>query len=216
MQADHTSISLSPSVISRVLSEIRVLVKSPPEGIEYVDMDESVIHEVHALIHGPVETPFYGGVFRLKLVLSEEYPATPPKGYFLTKIYHPNISNNGDICVNTLKKDWTPDTTLKHILQVIRCLLLVPFPESSLNDEAGKLFMDSYGEYARRARIMTSVHAMDLTKDSVENSMKSSNEGVDASSQDKTKSPNKSTSAGANNNTKRKADDAKKKGFKRL
>lgn len=62
--------------------------------------------------------------------------------------------------MNTLKKDWTPDVTIKHILAVIRCLLIIPFPESSLNDEAGKLFMDSYDEFARRAKIMTEVHAM--------------------------------------------------------
>jgi ubiquitin-conjugating enzyme E2 S len=73
----------------------------------------------------------------VKLVLSEDYPNSPPRGFFLTKIYHPNVAPNGDICVNTLKKDWTPDVTLKHVLQVIRCLLIVPFPESSLNDEAG-------------------------------------------------------------------------------
>jgi ubiquitin-conjugating enzyme E2 S len=59
-----------------------------------------------------------------------------------------------------LHQDWKPETTLKHILQVIRCLLIVPFPESSLNDEAGKLFMDSYDEFSRRARIMTEVHAL--------------------------------------------------------
>lgn len=63
----------------------------------------------------------------------------------------------GDICVNTLKRDWNADVTIRHVLQVIRCLLIVPFPESSLNDEAGKLFMDSYEEFARRARIMTNV-----------------------------------------------------------
>ena len=45
------------------------------------------------------------------------------------------------------------------MFQVIRCLLIVPFPESSLNDEAGKLFMESYEEFFRRARIMTQVHA---------------------------------------------------------
>jgi ubiquitin-protein ligase len=63
----------------------------------------------------------------------------------------------GDICVNTLKRDWNVDLTLRHVLQVIRCLLIIPFPESSLNDEAGKLFMDSYEEYARRAKLMTEV-----------------------------------------------------------
>jgi len=29
-------------------------------------------------------------------------------GYFLTKIFHPNVSLEGEICVNTLKKDWNP------------------------------------------------------------------------------------------------------------
>lgn len=62
--------------------------------------------------------------------------------------------------MNTLKKDWKPEHTLAHVLQVIRCLLIVPFPESSLNDDAGKLFMESYDEYARKAKLMTTIHAM--------------------------------------------------------
>jgi len=66
--------------------------------------------------------------------------------------------STGAICVNTLKKDWTSETTLTHVLAVIRCLLIVPFPESSLNDEAGKLFMESYNEYSKRARLMADVH----------------------------------------------------------
>ena len=46
------------------------------------------------------------------------------------------------------------------MLTVIRCLLIVPFPESSLNDEAGKNFMDSYDEYARRAKLLANVHGL--------------------------------------------------------
>ena len=152
--------NLAPSVISRLLSEIRELRKNPPDGVSYVENEENSVSEIHAVLEGPEGTPFVGGRFRMKLIMSHEYPAAPPRGFFLTKIYHPNVAANGDICVNTLKKDWTPETTLKHTLQVIRCLLIVPFPESSLNDEAGKLFMDSYDEFARRARIMTEVHAM--------------------------------------------------------
>lgn len=92
-------------------------------------------------------------------MLSADFPASPPRGFFLTKIYHPNVDMSaGTICVNTLKKDWTCETTFAHVLAVIRCLLIVPFPESSLNDEAGKLFMESYDEYAKRARLMADVH----------------------------------------------------------
>lgn len=92
-------------------------------------------------------------------VLPSEFPAAPPKGYFLTKIFHPNISTSGDICVNVLKKDWTPDVGLRHVLMVVRCLLIEPFPESALNEEAGRLLLSNYEEYARHARLMTSIHA---------------------------------------------------------
>ena len=33
------------------------------------------------------------------------------------------------------------------MLQVVRCLLINPFPESALNEEAGKDFMEDYEEY---------------------------------------------------------------------
>ena len=114
-----------------------------------------------AEIEGPEQTPYHTRYFQLKLVLSTDFPATPPRGYFLTKIYHPNVDpTTGAICVNTLKKDWTSTTSLSHVLTVIRCLLIVPFPESSLNDEAGKNFMDSYDEYARRAKLLAGVHGL--------------------------------------------------------
>ena len=43
--------------------------------------------------------------------------------------------------------------------QVIRCLLVIPFQESSLNEEAGRLFMENYQEYSSLARIYTELHA---------------------------------------------------------
>ena len=39
-------------------------------------------------------------------------------GFFMTKIFHPNVASNGEICVNTLKKDWKSDLGIKHILLV--------------------------------------------------------------------------------------------------
>jgi ubiquitin-conjugating enzyme E2 S len=109
---------------------------------------------------GPADTPYEGRCFALKLVFGRDYPATPPRAFFLTKIYHPNVDmSTGAVCVNVLKKDWQPAVmNVQHICTVIRCLLIVPYPESSLNDEAGKLFMSSYQEYYRRAKILTEVH----------------------------------------------------------
>lgn len=36
----------------------------------------------------------------------------------MTKIFHPNVSSTGEICVNTLQKDWKPDLGIKHVLLV--------------------------------------------------------------------------------------------------
>ncbi len=95
------------------------------------------------------------------LKIPEDFPKSPPKGYFLTKIFHPNISDKGDICVNSLKKDWDPmNWSIRHILRVVHCLLINPFPESALNEEAGKLFMENYDQYFRRAKIFTEIHAV--------------------------------------------------------
>ena len=49
-----------------------------------------------------------GGIFRLELFLPEDYPMTPPKIRFLTKIYHPNIDRLGRICLDVLKSKYFP------------------------------------------------------------------------------------------------------------
>jgi len=158
-----SSENLPPRTLARVAREVRDLHRKPPEGVRLVvDAETGMpasLGELVAEIEGPTGTPYESRFFQLKLVLSPDFPNSPPRGYFLTKIYHPNVDqSSGAICVNTLKKDWSPSTSFNHILSVVRCLLIVPFPESSLNDEAGKLFMESYNEYARRARIMAGVH----------------------------------------------------------
>ena len=54
----------------------------------------------------PAGTPYEGGAFRLRLDLGPDFPTAPPKGTFLTKVFHPNVSAAGEVCVNVLKKDW--------------------------------------------------------------------------------------------------------------
>lgn len=96
---------------------VELSTKQPCEGIT-IDFQEENIREIFADIEGPIGTPFEGGVFRVKLLLGDDFPEAPPKGYFLTKVFHPNISEGGDICVNVLKKDWKADVGIRHVLLV--------------------------------------------------------------------------------------------------
>ncbi|ORX55374.1 hypothetical protein BCR36DRAFT_347146 [Piromyces finnis] len=163
--------NLSPTVVKRIIKEVTALTQKPPEGICIIEKEENIC-DIQAIIKGPEGTPYEGGAFQIKLVLGSDFPVSPPKGYFLTKIFHPNVSNAGEICVNTLKKDWKKELGIEHILLTIKCLLIVPNPESALNEEAGKLLLEDYDEYARHAKMFTKVHAVStlqkyklLTKD---------------------------------------------------
>lgn len=45
------------------------------------------------------------------------------------------------------------------LVQTVKCLLIVPNPESALNEEAGKLLLEQYEDYAKKARLYTAIHA---------------------------------------------------------
>lgn len=149
--------SLAPRVIKRINKEFNALRTHPPEGMRVI-VNEDDITDVKAWIKGPAETPYAGGYFKIAFSFGPEYPAAPPRCTFSTKIFHPNVGPRGEICVNTLKKDWVSSHTLTEILTVVKCLLIYPNPESALDEEAGRLLLEKYDEYFQRAKLWTEIH----------------------------------------------------------
>ncbi|EFN57627.1 hypothetical protein CHLNCDRAFT_56059 [Chlorella variabilis] len=149
---------LSREALSKLAKDVKDLGQNAIDGVKVVVNDDNLT-DIQAEYEGPAGTPFEGGLFRMRLAIGPEFPSSPPKGYFITKIFHPNVSASGEICVNVLKRDWRPDLGLRHVLTVIRCLLIEPNAESALNEEAGRLLLEGFGEFAKKARLMTSIHA---------------------------------------------------------
>ncbi|KAJ3299074.1 ubiquitin-conjugating enzyme E2 S [Rhizoclosmatium sp. JEL0117] len=152
--------SSNSKAIKAVMRELMHLNGNPPaEGVKLIDTSDTDLLDIQAWIVGPEGTPYHGGCFKVRLVPGPDFPESPPKGYFETKIFHPNVSKSGEICVNTLKKDWKPDLGIAHVLLTIRCLLIAPNAESALNDDAGKLLLEEYDAFAKHARLFTAMHA---------------------------------------------------------
>eukprot|EP00668_Euglena_longa_P028837 GGOE01036165.1.p1 GENE.GGOE01036165.1~~GGOE01036165.1.p1 ORF type:complete len:208 (-),score=45.92 GGOE01036165.1:296-919(-) len=151
--------SIPSFTMKLIMKELSQLHQEKMDGINVLPNDDEVSC-ITAEIAGPENTAFEGGIFVVRLVLDADYPNSPPKGYFMTKVFHPNISNKGEICVNTLKKDWQRDCGLKHVLMVIRCLLIEPNPESALNMEAGHLLLENFDEFYQRAKLFTQLYAV--------------------------------------------------------
>ena len=157
---EYNQIHLNGNIIKILWRQQQELLKKSPEYVTPIINNEDPI-DIQIDLEGPKATPYEGGIFRVKLIIPNEFPIAPPKGIFITKIFHPNISEKGEICVNTLKKDWNSrQWSLYNLFEVIKCLLIIPFPESALNEEAGKIFMENYDEYFKIAKMYTKIYAM--------------------------------------------------------
>ncbi|KAH0337187.1 UBC-like protein, partial [Aureobasidium melanogenum] len=122
---------------------------------------DSELTALDILLAGPRATPYETGVFKLHLTIPTTYPQEPPKAFFRTKIFHPNVDDGtGAVCVETLKRDWDQKLTLRDVLVTICCLLVQPNASSALNAEAG-MFLEQgdWSQFERRARMMTRLQA---------------------------------------------------------
>ena len=157
--SSNNDFQIPPQILNALYKQELLLKNNPIPGIIF-HYNENDITDIQADIEGPEATPYEGGIFRVTIKLLPNFPIVAPKGIFLTKIFHPNISEQGEICVNTLKRDWNPKNwSLSNLFQVIKCLLIIPFPQSALNEEAGKLFMEDYDQFFKIAKMFTQIHA---------------------------------------------------------
>ncbi|EKE40095.1 hypothetical protein ENUP19_0141G0023 [Entamoeba nuttalli] len=135
----------------RLLIDLKKLSQSPPEGISACP-DEDDIMKWTCVIFGPDDTIWESGIFQLSMTFTEEYPIKPPKVVFISKMFHPNVYPNGNICLDILSSQWSPTYDVIAILSSIQLLLNEPNPSSPANGEAAELFVRNKREYNRRVR----------------------------------------------------------------
>ncbi|KAJ9486066.1 hypothetical protein VN97_g7267 [Penicillium thymicola] len=126
----------SISASKRLRQELKAAIKEGENEtylyLRTVDSDDLLHWE--AVLKGPKESLYEGGLWHLSIEIPENYPTTPPIIRFTTKIVHPNIDfNTGKICLPLLDDGWRPAVTLETTLKAIQWLLSDPNPDSPLN-----------------------------------------------------------------------------------
>lgn len=91
---------MSTNAQRKLLLDLHRLRKSNCEGIEAFP-DEDNLYQWTAIISGPLDTLWEGGIFRLQIDFDIEYPNKPPLLEFKSKMFHPNIYCDGKICIDS-------------------------------------------------------------------------------------------------------------------
>lgn len=146
----------------RLTRELSKITNSPPQGICVFAKNEK-FDVLEAKITGPKETPYQNGVFSLEIIVPEKYPFAPPSIKFVTKIYHPNIDDNGRICLDLIKMppagNWKPTIGLEGLLIAIRMLLETPNPDDPLMADIAQEFKNHNTDFVEKARMFTEKYA---------------------------------------------------------
>ncbi|XP_074564038.1 ubiquitin-conjugating enzyme E2 27-like isoform X2 [Curcuma longa] len=119
------------------------------------------LSHLRGTIFGPVDTPYEGGIFAIDIRLTSGYPFEPPKMQFITKV----CSQNGAICLDILKDQWSPALTLKTALLSLQALLSAPAPDDPQDAVVAKQYLNEYNTFVTTARYWTEAFAKGSSAD---------------------------------------------------
>lgn len=119
----------------RLLVELKKIQEYNQTNINniYISSYEEDINKFMAIILGPKDTLYEGGIFLFDINLPNDYPFQPPKFTFISPNFskigriHPNLYENGKVCLSILNtwgnEEWSSSLNIISICETIQSLL---------------------------------------------------------------------------------------------
>lgn len=130
--ADVNPAPPSKATLQRIRRDLLQLAAEPLHGVVLLPDPGGAALLFHALISGPVDTPYEGCFLYFRMRLPPDYPSCPPKvklcstGGGRVRI-HPNLYASGKVCLSILGTwqgpAWSPANSLSSVLMSIQSLL---------------------------------------------------------------------------------------------
>jgi len=145
---------------ARIQAELKGLLKGDTWSIE---LEKDNLFKWNVVFHGPVavESPYEGGTWLVEITFPSDYPWKPPKVRFSTKIFHPNVSEKGEVCDKSYSDGWVPKSTIAAaVIPFIENLLAEPDSENAMNARASELLSRDPKAFKVKAKEWTEKYAM--------------------------------------------------------
>lgn len=156
--------------LRRIMKELEKAALDAGEGIHIFPASDDV-RFWRVLLEGPADSPFNGGVFQLSVQIPESYPFNPPKIMFITPVYHCNVSDSGQICLDVLGDSWNPALTVPKAIEEIRIMLSNPNTNDALRQWVAEVTIAHFNSngadvrYYEKAGECTKQHACKTVAD---------------------------------------------------
>jgi ubiquitin-conjugating enzyme E2 D/E len=144
--------------VARIKKELAEIQKNPPLEVSVGPAGDDLFHW-EGVMNGPQESPYANGFFKFTIDFTDEYPMKPPHVRFTTKVFHPNVSACGEICVDILKNNWSSAFTVSKVMLSISSLLTDPNPDSALNIESAQLYKSDRNAYNKEVKKWVKLYA---------------------------------------------------------
>ncbi|KAJ3185468.1 ubiquitin-conjugating enzyme E2 G1 [Geranomyces variabilis] len=151
----------SALLLRRQLKELSI---HPVQGFS-AGLHDDNIYEWDVMIVGPEGTLYEGGFFKARLSFPSSYPQAPPTMRFVTDMWHPNVYEDGRVCISILHEPgedqwgyesaaerWLPVHTVETIVLSVISMLSSPNDESPANAKAAKEFRDDPAAFKKRVQ----------------------------------------------------------------
>ncbi|ACO66405.1 predicted protein [Micromonas commoda] len=154
---------MSDQAVLLLRKQLKELSRNPIEGFSAGLIDDSNVFEWEIMIMGPPDTMYEGGFFRANMVFPKDYPNNPPSVRFVSEMWHPNVYNDGKVCISILhspgddplgyeqaNERWSPVQTVETIMLSIISMLSSPNDESPANIDAAKQFREDLPGFRKK------------------------------------------------------------------
>ncbi|XP_022964261.1 ubiquitin-conjugating enzyme E2 E2-like [Cucurbita moschata] len=147
------------SAMYRIENELRAMNEAAATHCSFGPVGADILR-CEGIVIGPAFSCYDGGIFHLSIQFPSNYPLSPPLIKFLTKIFHPNIEEDGTILIDILTDNWSPALTIETLMLSICSILSNPEPDEGSINEASRMFLNNWLNYTKIAREWTKQYAM--------------------------------------------------------